>query len=281
MISITPNRKLVIKAWFIIAVTILLIAHYAVVTLAQGFTRGYATQDSGLQPGMAVTLSPESSADKELVERAGREDQGKVIGITTTIEDSLVTVTSEDHQVYVKSSGVVDAYVSDINGEVMKGDRVTVSPLKGILMKADDAHSAVGVAAENFGEQAAEHQTIASDTGESSVRVAKLAVTLDSSIGQSAGQGGARSQSSLQRLGQSIVGKEVGELQVVIALIIFFIMMIAEGGIIYGAVSSSITSLGRNPLASTIIVRELIRVLGVVIIVMVVGLAAIYAVLLI
>lgn len=275
-----PNAQRLMKPLVLFAAFLML--GFSSAVAAQNFVKGYATDDSGLRPGMAVALSASGTADRPLVERAGREDHDKVIGVTTTIEESLVTIASNEHDVYVKSSGSVDAFVSDVNGAVKKGDKVTVSPLKGILMRGDPEGAAIGVANEDFADAPQpEPRTIIADSGEINVLVAKMAVTLDNNLGRATAEGGTKEPTSLQRLGKTVVGKEVGELQVIIALIIFFVMMIAEGGIVYGAVSSSITSLGRNPLAKTIIVRELVRVLGVVIVVLLVGLAAIYAVLLI
>lgn len=256
-------------------------APYAASVMGQGISRGYATKDPGLRPGMAVVLSDSGAAEKQLVERAGREDTGRIIGIATTTEESLVTVTSSEDQVYVKGSGVVAAFVSDVNGDVKQGDRLTISPLKGILMLSQGGEGSIGVASESLANADTETQTINTGNGEKSVAVGKIAVSLDSNLGYESKTGNEGQPSSLQRLGKSVIGRDVGELQVVVALVIFFMMMIAEGGIIYGAVSSSITSLGRNPMAKTIIIRELARVVGVVVIVLLVGLAAIYAVLLI
>jgi hypothetical protein len=47
----------------------------------------------------------------------------------------------------------------------------------------------------------------------------------------------------------------------------------------YGAISSAITALGRNPLARSAIRREMIRILFVAIIVFLIGLGAIYGIL--
>ena len=83
----------------------------------------------------------------------------------------------------------------------------------------------------------------------------------------------------MSKLGKSLVGRDVGEIRVLIALLVFMIVLIAEGGIIYGAVSSAITALGRNPLARKVIQREMLQVFVVAIIVLVVGLGAMYAIL--
>ncbi len=246
---------------------------------AQGVTSGYATEDDGLRPGMAVVLSTSNASDRPLVERATLETADKVIGVMTTVEDSLVTVTSPESAVYVQTSGLVSGLASDVNGVIKKGDKVAVSPLKGILMRAEEGGRSLGTAVADFSGAGADSQTIKTTEGEKEVKIAQLAVTLDNNLGD-ASAATATGRSALERLGKAVAGRDVSELQVVVALIIFAIVMIAEGGIIYGAVSSSITSIGRNPLAKNLIAGELVRVLGIVALVLVVGLAAVYAVML-
>ena len=80
-------------------------------------------------------------------------------------------------------------------------------------------------------------------------------------------------------IGKGLLGKKVGEIRVVIALILFLIVLIAEGAIIHGAISSAITALGRNPMARKTIIKEMVRVIFVAIIVLVIGLASIYMIL--
>ncbi len=242
---------------------------------AQDVARGYATRDKDLKPGMVVSLSSESSADKPEVERADLDSASKVIGVTVNSSDSLVTIASGTDQVYVQSRGEASVYATDLNGEIKKGDGVTVSPLKGSVMRAAGNLPQLGLALEDFPGEAQETTIEGSETGRNSVRTARIKVTLASGLSESTSV----SESSLSRLGRAITGKHVGEVQVIIALIIFLIVMVAEGSIIYGAVTSAITALGRNPLAKKVIISELVRVLGMVILVFIVGMAAIYLVL--
>lgn len=251
---------------------------------AQSFARGYVSDDSGLQPGMAVSLSASSRADEPRVERAAPETIEQVIGVTATADDNIVTIGSGEQEVYVQSSGMVETFASDINGEIKQGDSVTVSPLKGILMLAGEGEPSIGLALEDFNAANAETQSIITGEGVRTVQIAKVEISLNNVVlaNQQIAIGDSRlaqTDSTLERLGQAVAGKPVGELQVIIALVIFLVVMIAEGGIIYGAVSSSITSIGRNPMARQFIRSELIRVLLLAIVVLLVGVASIYAVL--
>lgn len=245
---------------------------------ALGIAKGYITDDQELKPGMVAGLSEGSTPENPKVERAAFDNEAKIIGVTTTPDDELVTIASGKQQVYVETSGEVNVYVSDLNGEVKAGDLLSLSPLRGILMKADASPAVVvGIALEDFDASQAETKSITDNTGNKDVKLAKIRINQDhkAASNQQAGV----TDSSLRRLGRSITGREVGEVRVLIALIIFLAVLVAEGGIIYGAVSSALVALGRNPLARKIIQKEMVRVILIAISVLLVGLGAIYLIL--
>lgn len=254
---------------FIIATTML-------VGYAQDFARGYVTRDDQLRPGMVVGLSTTDDGGQAAVERATRENSDKIIGVSAESGDTLVTIASGEQQVYVQTSGEVVAFVSDINGQVHKDDNLTISPLKGVLMRSDSTTPTIGLALENFKAETGEMQEVTAPSGIKMASVGKIRITLDPLL---ANQKTQTVPSPLERLGQAVAGRKVEEIQVVVALIIFLVVLVAEGSIIYGAVSSGLISLGRNPMAKSAIKSELVRVVGVAMIVLFVGLAAMYGVL--
>lgn len=262
-----------------VAMTLIILVAGTSTVLAQSFSKGYKTQDTGLLPGMVASLSSDATPDNLLVVRASQENPDKSIGVSTNADDNLVTVASGDQTAYIQSSGVVTAFVSDLNGSVKNGDKLAISPLRGILWRTDDLGNTIGTALEDLPLHTAETQTVKTKSGDTNTKISKIKITLDNSL--SSNQAKIMDSSALKRLGRSIVGKEVSDLQVIVALIIFLTVMVAEGSIIYGSVSSSITSMGRNPLARNIIKKELVRVLVLTVIVLFVGLAAVYAVLII
>lgn len=241
---------------------------------AFAIARGYTTEDDGLQTGMVVSLSDDGDDDK--VERATQEASSRAVGVVATIDDSLVTVGSGTSKVLVEGEGQIDAYVSDINGTVKKGDLLILSPLKGVLMRGDDKSPAkvIGVAAQEPTSTSTYQFADGGSTKET--QIAKIKIDL-SYLGSSTGT--QASDSALAKLGKAVVGKDVGEIRVLIALIVFLVVLIAEGGILYGAISSAITALGRNPLARQIIRTELVKVVIVAIVVLFVGLGSVYAIL--
>ncbi len=259
------------------ALCLLLVA--AIVTLPVfAIARGYKTDDTGLQVGMVVSLTNDKTEDSK-IERATQQNNQRVVGVVTNFDNSFVTVASSTTSVLVESEGEVDTYVSDLGGEVSQGSLLVLSPLKGVLMKAKEGESSpiVGIAAANSSSATTRSSYDVEDNGvKKSTTIAKIRVNLNR---QGAASNGGQTTSSLAKLGTAIVGREVGETRVLVALILFVIVLIAEGGILYGAISSAIVALGRNPLARKVIRQELIRVIVVAIVVLMVGLGAVYAVL--
>src|SRR5262249_13093503 len=150
---------------------------------------------------------------------------------------------------------------------------LVISPLKGVLMKAGTSTLPIlAIAAEV--PAASQTYTYQDKDQTKTADVSRVKVNLDRH-----GHTGTLADSSLSRLGRALAGKEVGEARVIIAMIIFFIVLIAEGAILYGAISSAIGALGRNPLARKIIRAELFRVIVVAGLVLLVGLGAVYGVL--
>lgn len=262
---------------YILATLISFVSLVVMSATAFAFARGYITDDVGLQGGMVVALSVDAGEDSR-VERATTENSERIVGVVISFDDSLVTVASKTAKVLVESEGEVDAYVSDVGGTVRKGDLLVLSPFKGILMKAAANPSAVvGIATSDLDASKPQSYPVKDGADTKNTQIAKIKINLNRQGTSNANP--LPPDSSLARLGKAVVGKDVGEIRVVIAMIIFFIVLIAEGGILYGAISSSMTALGRNPLARKVIRREMVRVVIIALIVLMVGLGAIYGIL--
>ena len=227
---------------------------------------------------MAASLSAESATKTQNVVRSGTSNKAKFVGIITTKNANLLTLTNNNSTVVVATSGEVYAFVTDINGVVKKGDNLSVSPIKGLLMKSEvNEVSVVGSALEDAAGKISTKQNIDVSGGkkqEISVTSLQIEVNPHNLAG-----GDAKNQSFLRILGQNVAGKQVSDGQAVIALVVFLLLLVVEGSLIYGSVHSSITALGRNPMARDAVYRQLAQVLLAVLAVLAFGVAIIYLVL--
>lgn len=255
---------------------VLLLVFVLVAVSAQksmALSRGYATKDQGLRPGMVVSL-----IDETMVERASPATSSKAIGIAQTVEESNIVFSSDKANLLVEISGEASAFVTNYNGAIAEGDNLSLSMVKGVLMKSGPYDDVFGVAlAATTG--AGDDYSFDTNSGAKTVKISKISI----SIGRKGFDGKLEQEksSNLSRLGKTILGRDISDFRVILALILFFIVMITEGGLIYGAVSSSITSMGRNPMAKKLIRQELFRVVAVAIAVLVVGLLATYVILIV
>lgn len=255
--------------------TVLLFAGHS---SAVALTNGYFTNDTGIKTGMTIGLSDDSTADKSLVERARISQPDKIIGVAVRLQDALLTVASTDSQVYVATSGEVEAYVIDLNGSIKKGDSLAISPVRGLLMKANEATSGVtGVALEDFDATKGETIQVNEDkNGQQSAQLGKIKINIDPRVARGAPVQGS---SYFERLGRSFTNKDVTEIQILSAFVIFLVLLVVEGGLMYGAIASTITSLGRNPYSKRLIYIAFLRSIGLACLVLLLGLGAMYLVL--
>lgn len=244
-------------------------------------TQGYQTQETGLQNGMVVAAKNVSVSDGNTVtyvEKSSASRADKTIGIVVDQRSGSVTTSEPGSTVYVATSGSAIAYVSDVNGKVRKGDLVVASPIEGVLMRSTIGTSGVvGIAMQDFPEDSTETVKLQTNNGHDiEVKIATVQINMDTKTTKNSAD---VSKSILQRIGEALVRREVTSTQAFIATIIFVLLLIVVGGIIYAAVSSTIISLGRNPFARKTILRSLMQVTILVAVVLAVGLGAIYWVL--
>jgi len=242
---------------------------------AASIAQGYTSTDSNLVVGMAASLSPASSSEDRVVERASTSNRAKFVGIVTTSNANLLTLTSNGLPVVVATTGEATAIISDLNGAIHKGDYVAVSPLRGVLMKAGGTEvNAIGTALEDLG--GAEDQQISTNNGSRTVKVGTARIEISpSSIALATND---QSKSILHNLGMGLAGRTVSDWQVLTAMIIFLVILIIEGSLVYGAIHSTIIALGRNPLAHDEVYKQLFQVLLAVLGILAFGMATIYAV---
>jgi len=226
---------------------------------ASALAEGYVTYDTGLRQGMAVSLSPASSDKLNVVQRADFSHPEKVLGISAGITDSLITTVSSNSKIYVISSGDAQAYVSDINGAVKKGDLLSLSPLAGILMKNTDPSQGVeGTALADF---PSSYQTISAHNSSGKTVTAKLAL-VPMNV-QLVLPGSTSGNNFLGSLGRSITGRDVGAARMAAAATIFLVLLVIEGTMAYSTVHNSLVAIGRNPLAGNMVKNQAIRSFGI------------------
>lgn len=242
----------------------------AVTSLSQGYTTKH-----DLSLGSIVSLERNTS---DAVVPAATSNVDSILGVVINRDSSLLSVSnSQKEQVQVATSGTVQVLVSDINGEIHRGDHITASPLSGVGMKATANVRIVGIA--QGGVEGAKKQTYKDKAGkEHSVTLGEVPVLVNVAYFFKEPEKTVV-PTALQNVANALAGKTVSTLPIVLSSAVFFIMLIIVSSIIYSMIKSSIISVGRNPMSQSAIYRDLIQLSTLVLAILGVGLVAIYLIL--
>jgi hypothetical protein len=242
---------------------------------AQAVTQGY-NADNSIQQGMLVKLKDK---DKTSVEAVNDATLSKLQGVVVAANDAPVTLstTSTQQQVFVATSGRYSVLVSNQNGTIQPGDNITISALAGIGMKAGTIQSLIaGKAIQGFdgkknvngtAKLKSNGQTVAIGTIQMDISIARNPIAVNHDV-HVAGW--------LQNIGETVGSKPVNPIRLYGALIVLVISIITAGSMMYSGVHTSLVAIGRNPLAKKSILKSLLVVVLVSLVVVVVGLGAVY-----
>lgn len=251
------------------------------VAKAQNVTQGYAS-DSALQKGMIVRLKP---GDKSKVEALSQKNATDMFGVIVTSGDATVSLSNigNEQQVYVATYGQYDVLVSTQNGPIKQGDYVTISSLNGVGMKAATTQQLViGKALSGFdGASEAEGSTIlVTSSGKKEVHLGHVPIEVSvahNPLYEKEKEAGV--PDFLSKAAQLVTSRPVSAFRIYVSVVVILLSFVIAGSILFAGVRSGMTSIGRNPLAKSSIVRSLIQVTLMSLIVFAIGLFAVYLVL--
>jgi hypothetical protein len=192
------------------------------------------------------------------------ETEGQPLGVVTTASNSLIAINQQADGVQVAVGGRAVVLVSTLNGDIHTGDLIAPSLINGVGVRATKQNSKViGVAQQDFTAKTtgAKTQTVRlADNTEAQVTVGSLAMVI--AIGASVGN--ADTKSGLSGWVSSLMGNQVSMWQLALAAVIALVGFIALIVLVYGAITSGISAVGRNPLAKPTIFEALSQVMAMV-----------------
>jgi hypothetical protein len=245
---------------------------------AQAVVRSYTT-DTPLEPGMIVQLDPKDSS-KVLPATATAAD--KIHGVVVSPNDAPVSLqtSTNTRQAYVATTGEYQVLVSDQGGSIQRDDYITLSSLAGVGMKAGASQTVVlGKALNGFdGKTNVKGTTTLKENGRN-VTVHLGYVGIDISLSHNPlyrNSTKSEIQDALQRIAQSVAHKPVSLAHIYMSIAILFASVVISGVLMYTGVRGSLLAMGRNPLARSHILRSMIQVILTSIVILVIGIFAVY-----
>ena len=215
-----------------------------------------------LDIGSMVSIDPSKT---DYVQAADTSNGVRLLGVSVGKNDSLLAVDETDGATQVATSGSAKTLVSTLNGPIVVGDQIGVSPFKGIGMKALPESRVIGLAQSSFSSTSpgATSQEVTDKSGKkSTVQVGYVSVSIAPGVNNTGN--GLDKLTALQRFGRSLTGHTVSTLRVVISLTIALVALASLITLIYASIYGGIISIGRNPLAKYAVFRTIGAVLGMV-----------------
>jgi hypothetical protein len=241
----------------------------AITSLSQGYT-----SDKTVAVGGLVSLI-EDSADS--VTAADIDNKDNLLGVVVTGASSLLSLgTGTSGEVQVATAGSEPVLVSTINGDIVRGDQITASPIAGVGMRATTNVKVIGVAQADM--KKTTEETVQTDNGEKEIELGNVPVLIN--VGYHYKQPEKTIiPSTIQNVANALAGREVSALPIILSSVIFIVMLIVVASIVFSMIRSSIISVGRNPLSQSAVYRDVIQLSAVVIVIVASAIISIYFIL--
>lgn len=244
-----------------------------------GSVHGYSAE-SPLETGSIVTLT---SKDSNRVKVAQQTNAANMFGVVVDRNQLPLTVSQEglSNETYVAVSGTYNVLVSTQAGPIAAGDYVTLSSIEGVAMKASTEDKTVlGRAGAGFdGKDITLGTSTLKDVNGSVTQTVKLGtvpVTIAIMRNPTIKTTKANVPPALERIGQAIAEKEVSPIRIYLSLAITAVCLIAAIVVLYAGIRNGVISIGRNPMSKKSIFRAILEVILTSVLIVIVGLFAVY-----
>lgn len=235
-------------------------------------SQGFATSETNLATGALMSLSAEGES---IVRLANQDNAEELIGVMG--DKALLALDTK--QVQVVTNGVTQTLVSDINGSVRSGDRITASPISGVGMKATESSIVIGTAQADLTDDVSKPTTISGNNGDQTVRIGSIPAQINVTFYETPADRNSALPPFLQDFASGIAGHEVSPVRIILSALILLLALISIAVLLYSAVQSSIISIGRNPLSESAVHKSLWQVGGIVTGILLLTVIAIYLIL--
>lgn len=224
-------------------------------------SQGYATT-TPIAAGSLVSLDSKSPGSVQVADLTNSE---RLFGVAVTPASASVSLGgSSSGQVQVVTTGSANVIVTTAGGDIHVGDSIAVSPISGVGQKASGKVRVVGTAQADFTASSdnVTKRTIEDSTGaKKEVAIGQIPVVIAvTTSNNNTGTQDYAIPTWLQNLSNSIAGKSVSPIRVIIAGLILLVSLVSVSVLLYSAVRNSIISIGRNPLSRSSVLKSLLQV---------------------
>lgn len=244
-----------------------------------GSVQGYAA-DKPIDNGTVVQLT---GKDANRVKVSSQSELENMFGVVVDRNQLPIKLSSgnRENETFVAVSGTYNVLVSTQAGPIKSGDYVTLSSINGVTMKAGTEEKTVfGRANGSFdGKGVTLGKAGLKDSNgnkNSSVVIGSIPVTVDIKSNPNEKSTKVEVPKLLERIGQAVAEKEVSPIRIYLSMAITAVSLIAAIAVLYSGVRNSVISIGRNPMSKKSIFRALLEIILTSILIVIIGLFAVY-----
>jgi len=247
-------------------------------TYGGGSVSSYAAENP-IDNGTIVVLTGKDSNE---VKVATQKDVDNMFGVTVDRSQLPLTVTNESikNETFVAVSGTYNVLVTNQAGSIASGDYLTLSSINGTAMRVGEEEVTVfGRANGSFNDSSVTLGTTTlkdSSGGEKTVKIGSIPVTIDIKTNPNHKSTDVNAPDFLKRIGEAVADKEVSPVRIYLGVGIAVVSLIAAIVVVYAGVRNSVISIGRNPMSKKSIFRALLEVILTALLIVIVGLFAVY-----
>jgi hypothetical protein len=247
----------------------------ALASLSQGFATS-----STIASGSLVSLDPKSSGSVVVTDL---NNVGRLFGVVVPESSASISLSGTGSgQVQVVTTGSANVLVTNAGGDIHVGDDITISQVAGVGEKVGASSARIiGTAQADFTGAGAGVTTRSIDTGSGSKQVAIGEIPIVVSVSAYTATDGKQTYvvpNWLQNLSNTLAGKSVSPIRIIIAGLILIVAVISISVLLYSAVRNSIISIGRNPLSKSGVLQGMLAIGLVAVIILVITAVAMYLV---
>jgi hypothetical protein len=264
-----------IMSLFGVVATAMAISTAAFASLSQGFAT-----TAPVAAGSLVSLDPKSSGTVVVTDL---NNVGRLFGVVVPESAASISLSGTGSgQVQVVTTGSANILVTNAGGPIHIGDYITVSQVAGVGQKVGSSSSRViGTAQADFDGtgDGVTNRTIDSGSGKKEVAIGQIPVVVAvSAYTATDGKQSYVVPNWLQNLSNTLAGKAVSSVRIIIAGLILVVAIVSISVLLYSVVRNSIISIGRNPLSKSGVLQGVVTIGGVAVVILVITAIAMYLV---
>jgi len=230
------------------------------------------------------TIVQLTGAGSSTVKPVSQANATMMYGVVVDPEDLPLTVSNSSlpNETYVATTGTYNVLVSTQGGIIQPGSFIAISSIDGVGMAAGyNKTTVLGRAVQGFNGQGGIGSELLKNSANTTVSVTLGIIPVAIQIEQNPSKQSTKVNlpNELQRAGQAIAEKPISAFRTYLSIAIMIVSLIMAIIVLYAGVRSGLISIGRNPLSKGHIFRGLLAVVMTSLIVLIVGLFAVYLIL--